>query len=115
MEVNKHILLNAQLQRKSKNPWEAKLWYHLRANRMLGFKFKRQMPIGKYIVDFCCHPKRLVIELDGGQHFEKENIKKDAEKARYLKQENFEVLRFQNIDIDNNLEGVLETIRVSLT
>ncbi len=82
---------------------------------MLGFKFKRQIPIGAYIVDFCCHLKRLVIELDGGQHFVEENIEKDAEKMRYLKKEKFKVLRFQNIDIDNNLQGVLETIRVSLT
>ncbi len=81
---------------------------------MLGFKFKRQVPIGKYIADFCCHEKRLIIELDGGQHTEIGQINQDKEKESYLRKEKFKVLRFQNIDIDKNLEGVLETIRHSL-
>ena len=111
MKVVRQILQYAKQQRTSKNPWEAKLWYHLRAGRMMEFKFKRQVPIGSYIVDFCCHPRRLVIELDGGQHTENSRIKLDAEKQAYLEQENFKVLRFQNIDVSNNLEGVLEKIR----
>lgn len=114
MKINYQTLRNAKTQRKTRNPWEAKLWYHLRAGRMLGFKFKRQMPIGKYIVDFCCHEKRLIIELDGGQHTKPGQIKQDKEKKSYLRKENFKILRFQNIEVDKNSEGVLETIRQSL-
>jgi len=114
MKVNSNILRNAISQRKTKNPWEAKLWQHLRAKRFLGHKFKRQVPIGKYIVDFCCHNSRLVIELDGGQHNEDEHKDKDQRKESYLKKENFKVVRFWNNEIDYNLDGVLEVVRRNL-
>ena len=76
------------------------------------YKFRRQQPIGPYIVDFVNFKKRIVIELDGGQHaIEKENdVKRDA----WLNSEGFEVLRFWNNEIFENLEGVLDVIRKKL-
>ena len=70
-------------QRKSKNPWEAKLWKQLRNRNFYGLKFKRQTGIGKYIYDFVCDEKKLIIELDGGQHSEPEIKAKDLEKENY--------------------------------
>jgi len=77
-----------------------------------GHKFRRQQPLGPYVVDFVNFEKRIVIELDGGQHA----IKKDSDKKRdqWLKAEGFKVLRFWNNDIFRNLEGILEVIRKRL-
>lgn len=97
--------------RSYQTPWESKLWYHLRANRFYGLKFKRQVPIDKYIVDFCCQGKRLIIELDGGYHSESLVSETDLEKQSYLELKGYKVLRFWNNEIEENIEGVLETIR----
>ena len=90
---------------------ESKLWYHLRAKRFFGLKFKRQVPIGNYIVDFLCPDKKLIIELDGGQHNEDNNISYDSERTKYLESEGYTVLRFWNNDVNKNTESVLETIK----
>ncbi|OQX17606.1 MAG: DNA (cytosine-5-)-methyltransferase [Desulfobulbaceae bacterium A2] len=87
---------------------ERRLWYHLRANRLQGIKFKRQKPLGSYIVDFVCLDKKLVIEVDGGQH--QEQAAYDQERDAWLRREGFEVLRFWNTDVLKNMEGVLVTI-----
>ena len=67
--------------------------------------------MGSFIVDFCCQEKKLVIELDGGQHSELEITAKDKEKQSFLENSGYKVLRFWNNDVDSNIEGVLETIR----
>jgi very-short-patch-repair endonuclease len=85
------------------------LWRHLRARQLEGLKFRRQQPIDNYIVDFVCFEKRIVIEVDGGQHMvEKE---KDTERDDHLKRHGFRVLRFWNNDVLTNIGGVLEVIR----
>jgi very-short-patch-repair endonuclease len=94
-----------------KRPTDAEdlLWRHLQRRQIEGFKFRRQQPIGKFIVDFVCLTKKIVIEIDGGQHAvykESDNIR-DA----WLKANGFSVLRFWNTALFENLEGVLETIR----
>src|SRR3989344_1733643 len=89
--------------RKKTTPWESKLWYYLRGNRFYGLKFKRQVPMGNYVVDFCCQEKSLIIELDGGQHMESQNIEKDIFKQEFLQNNSYKVLRFQNIDVDKNM------------
>jgi len=101
----------ARQQRKSKNPWEAKIWRCLRNRKFYGFKFKRQVRIGVYIVDFCCDEKRLIIELDGGQHNSIDAKIKDLEREVNLKNKDYKIMRFWNNEIDNNMEGVLENIR----
>jgi very-short-patch-repair endonuclease len=88
---------------------EARLWYHLRAHRFLGLKFKRQQPIGPYIVDFICMQKSLVIELDGGQHAQAHAY--DAQRSAYLEAQGFRVLRFWNNEVLNDTESVLDEIR----
>jgi len=85
------------------------LWSKLRARQIEGCKFRRQAPIGKYIVDFVCHEKRLIVELDGGQHAE--NCETDRQRDKWLGEQGYKVLRFWNNDVLTNIEGVLETIK----
>jgi very-short-patch-repair endonuclease len=86
---------------------ERTLWMQLRAHRLDGLRFRRQTPIGQYIVDFVCHERRLVVELDGGQHAESQH---DARRDRWLESKGYRVLRFWNSDVFQNREGALETI-----
>ena len=90
------------------------IWSALRAHRMNGASFRRQIPIGPYVVDFVCHAAKLVIELDGGQHFESKQEQRDARRDAYLAAKNFRVLRFNNHDVMSNRQGVLETIAAAL-
>jgi very-short-patch-repair endonuclease len=87
---------------------ERLLWSRLRANRLTGFKFRRQLPIGPYIVDFACCEARLIVELDGGQHAE--TVLQDASRDDWLGEQGFRVLRFWNNDVLENLDGVLMRI-----
>ncbi len=104
----KHIKNLVRAMRQNLTPQEVKLWQHLRKER-LGVKFRRQFPIdSKYIADFACVEKKLIIELDGSQHAEKQQ---DKERTLYLEDNGFTVLRFWNNEIDNNLMGCLEEIR----
>ena len=91
-------------------PQEKKLWYHLRLRNINGSRFRRQHPIGPYIVDFVCIHKKLIIEVDGGQHNQQENIEYDAERSQYLTSKGFTTLRFCNTDVDNNIAAILEEI-----
>jgi very-short-patch-repair endonuclease len=84
------------------------LWSKLRDRRLDGIKFKRQVPIAGYIVDFSALELKLVIEVDGGQHDVR--AAEDAERTRILEEWGFHVVRFWNNDVLNNIEGVLEAI-----
>jgi very-short-patch-repair endonuclease len=86
---------------------EQKLWRYLRARSLAGFKFVRQQPIGPYVVDFVCRGKRLVIEVDGGQHAESKN---DVVRDQWLEAHRYRVVRFWNNDVLENIEGVWDTI-----
>ena len=97
--------------RKNRTDAEMHLWYYLRASR-LGFKFKRQVPIGQYIADFVCIEKRLVIELDGGQHIDNKNY--DTNRTDWLRTNGFKVLRFWNHDVFQQTSSVLEVIMSAL-
>ncbi len=74
----------------------------------MGLKFKRQFPIGTYVVDFVCEEKKLIIELDGGQHNEPDNIELDKARTEFLESKGFKVIRFWNNDINLNIRGVYE-------
>jgi len=93
--------------RKSSTFAERKLWKYLRSRGLSGFKFVRQEPIGPYVVDFVCREKRLVIEVDGGQHA---TDKRDVIRDRWLVDHRYRVLRFWNNEVLGNIEGVWETI-----
>jgi len=87
---------------------ERKLWFRLRRKQLNGYKFRRQVPIEHYIVDFLCYERRLIIELDGGQHFD--NKDKDDLRTKRLEEFGFIVKRYWNNDVINNMDGVLEDI-----
>ena len=96
--------------RKNMSDAEVKLWSLVRAKQLRGFKFRRQAAIGKFIVDFVCFPSRLVVELDGSQHGEPENVKKDLARTTWLESQGYRVLRFWNHDVLENPDGVIDTI-----
>jgi very-short-patch-repair endonuclease len=91
-------------------PQEVKLWVRLRELRSIGYHFRRQAPVDQFIVDFACFDSRLVIEVDGGQHANESMLARDKKRDAHLISSGFNVIRFWNSDIDQNLEGVLETI-----
>lgn len=82
----------------------------LRELKAQGFRFRRQAPIGRYIVDFVCFGQSLVVEVDGGQHGFAAGVNDDTRRDSFLKSEGFRVLRFWNSDVDRNITGVVETI-----
>ncbi len=91
-------------------PAEIRLWYLLRNRRLQGLKFRRQVPIGKYIADFVCHEKRLIIECDGGGHNESQQMDRDAVRTYFLSGAGYRVIRFWNDEILQGTERVLESI-----
>jgi very-short-patch-repair endonuclease len=105
---------NARALRKRLTPQEVKLWVKLRELNPIGFHFRRQAPIGSYIVDFVSFRSQLVIEADGGQHGIPEGARSDQLRDAFLQSQGFRVLRFWNLDIDANLVGVMESILSAL-
>ena len=97
----------AKTLRQSMTDAEQRLWYRLRAHRLSGASFRRQFPIGRYIVDFVCLDARVIVELDGGQHAD--SIK-DAARDGWLRSQGSKVLRFWNNDVLSNTNGVVQTI-----
>lgn len=89
---------------------EQKLWMRLRRKQIHNLQFYRQKPLGNYIVDFYCPKAKLIIELDGGQHFIDAGIEKDAERDQYLRVLGMHVCRFSNREIMENFERVLQHI-----
>ncbi len=103
---------NSRRLRKNQTDAEKKIWYFLRNRRFSGLKFRRQYPIGSFIVDFCCLEKKIIIEVDGSQHFEQ--VSSDAQRTFFLHQQGFKVLRFWNNEVLNKSEAVLEAILLTL-
>jgi len=106
MFLKKELTPQAQELRNDPTEAEKHLWAILR-HKGMGVKFRRQTIIGRYIVDFVCYEKKLVIEVDGGQH---NQSRKDALRDKWLKTQGFKVIRFWNNDVLNNLDGVYQTI-----
>jgi very-short-patch-repair endonuclease len=106
---------NARALRKRLTPQETRLWVRLRELKALGFHFRRQAPIGPYIVDFVSFRSRLIVEADGGQHGRSSHIDADRVRDGFLRSQGFRIRRFWNSDIDRNLNGVMESILIELT
>jgi adenine-specific DNA-methyltransferase len=100
--------------RREQTDVERKLWQALRGRRFYGAKFRRQQPIGPYIVDFVSFAARLIIELDGVQHGSTEGLKYDAVRNRRLERDGFRIVRFPNHELNTNLNDVLEGIERTL-
>ena len=96
--------------RKASTPAEDPLWTRLRASRFHGAKFKRQVPIDRYIVDFCCQSARLIVEIDGVQHEWQSPY--DENRTKVLESTGFQVVRFANQEVRDDLERVLQDTRV---
>lgn len=115
------LLFNARMEtprtfaralRKNQTEAESRLWFKLRNRQMADRKFRRQVPIEGFVVDFACKDSRVIIELDGGQH--SQQARYDAGRTRTLEAAGFLILRFWNSHVLENLDGVLETIHRTL-
>jgi len=106
--------VRARRLRKQATEAERRLWQRIRNRQLDGAKFRRQVPIGPYIVDFACLSKRIIIELDGGQHVEPEHSRRDVNRDRWLEERGFRVLRFWDNEVFTNLDGVLAVIREAI-
>ena len=93
---------------------EAVLWKALKHRQILGKKFRRQHGIGPYIVDFYCAESRLILELDGAPHYSPVEDEYEERRTRYLQNLGLKIIRFENREIADNLDGVIETIRQSV-
>jgi len=100
--------------RKNATDAERILWGKLRNKQLTGVKFRRQQPIGGYIVDFVTFERKVVVELDGGHHKAQGQKEKDEARNLWLRRQGYEVIRFWDNEVFENLEGVLETIREKL-
>jgi len=109
LQTSKSTIAKARALRKRMTPEEKKLWSHLRRNSF-AVHFRKQVPFGPYILDFLCLTKKVVIELDGNQHFEREAIAYDKARDLYLQSHDMRVLRFRNKELKTNLDGVLSVI-----
>ena len=105
--------MNLEFVRNLRNePTEAehRLWYYLRDKRLSRYRFRRQHPIPPYIADFCCVEKRLIIELDGSQHADEKHLAYDQTRDEFLKNQNFQILRFWNNQVLMEIDYVLDKI-----
>ena len=91
---------------------ELRLWNRLRSRSLNGHKFVRQIPIGPFVVDFVCRDRSLIVEVDGSQHADNPS---DLERDQWLTDHGYQVIRFWNNDVLENMEGVLETFSAALT
>ena len=94
--------------RKNLTEAERLLWKNLRLRQIEGYKFRRQQPLGEYIVDFVCFEERLIVEVDGGQHAEE--IAYDSKRDEWLKSQGFSILRFWNHQVSKEIEAVKERV-----
>jgi very-short-patch-repair endonuclease len=101
--------------RRASTDAERIIWNAVRAHRLNGASFRRQTPAGPYIVDFVCHDANLSVEIDGGQHFQPEHLKRDARRNAFLTSKGYRVLRFNNHDVMTNRQGVLQAIADALS
>jgi len=107
-----HNIPNARILRRNQTDAEEKLWHALRMKQIEGGKFRRQHPIGSYIVDFCATRQKLIIEVDGSQHLEQQE--KEQARTDFLEHAGYRILRFWNNEVLDDIEAVLETIQSEL-
>jgi very-short-patch-repair endonuclease len=109
---NKSLKERSRNLRKNATKQENRLWYDFLRTQVP--RWTRQRVIGNYIVDFYCHKRKLVVELDGGQHYQEKNMEYDNRRTLYLNSLGIEVMRFTNSDVDNNFDGVCAALAAAL-
>ena len=112
--ANHKLFEFSKVLRKTQTDAEEIVWQSLRNRNILGFKFRRQHPLDKYVADFYCHEAKLIIEIDGGIHNQIENKEYDERRTYDLGELGITVLRFKNEEVNENLEMVLNVIRGNL-
>ena len=100
----------AQKLRKNPTPAEIRFWQLIEPLRRQGHHFRKQVSLARYVVDFACHGSRVVVEVDGDTHYSDEGVLKDRERDGYLSARGYRVLRFTNLDVMKNAEGVYLTL-----
>lgn len=110
IRYSQNFKYSARKLRRNQTESEKLLWFRIRNKQIKGYQFFRQRPIGNYIVDFYCPKAKLVVEINGGQHFEEVNIKRDLIRDNFLKKLGLRVLRFTNLDILKNINSVSDKI-----
>lgn len=110
LKYNKKLKSISCALRKNMTDAEIILWSRIKGKQIKEARFYRQKPIGNYIADFYCSKAKLIIEIDGSQHYEKEGIEKDKIRDEYFESLGLKVLRFTNLDVLKNINGVLEKI-----
>lgn len=103
---------NARRLRREMTDAERLMWRRIRGKQIDGYRFRKQVPLGRFVADFACMTPRLVIEIDGGQHAER--TAQDDDRTSWLESQGFVVLRFWNNEVTGNIDGVLQTIATSL-
>ena len=104
------IFGHAKQLHRNMTPAEVKLWARLRAHRLNGIHFRNQHAIGNYVVDFCAPRKKLIIELDGSQHLERDASQYDEERTKYLEAQGYKVIHFWNNEVTKDIESVIRAI-----
>jgi len=115
IHYNRKLKNTARTLRKNMTDSERLLWSRIRRKQLKGLQFYRQKTVGDYIVDFYCPSAKIIIEVDGGQHFEESGRKKDKIRDAYLSNLGFEVLRFPNWEVNSNIDNVVEEIYCHLS
>ena len=115
MKHTSTTLKQARNLRRNMTTQERKLWQLLRNSSLGGFKFRRQVPIGNYVADFVCELKNIIIEIDGGQHNDKNVIEHDKNRTTYFNSLGYKVLRFWNTEIDKQIDDVCGVILEELS
>lgn len=105
--MKKHITREL---RRNQTPWEAKVWNAIRNRQIQNLKFRRQVKIDRYVVDFFCPSKKLIVEIDGGDHNQQYREELDKVRQRRLENQGYKILRFWNNEVDSNLDEVVEEI-----
>ena len=112
MKLEQKTLRHSQELRKNMTKEERHLWYDFL--KCYPLQFRRQVPVGNYIVDFLCHKAKLIIELDGSQHYNPDTLEYDRKRTVYLEEQGFFVLRFSNADVNIRFRGVCEAIDMTV-
>ena len=107
-------LKRARKLRRNQTEAEKRLWAYVRDKRLQGHKFNRQVPIGPFIADFLCFEAKLIVETDGATHGEAHEVAYDVRRTVFLNSQGYRVMRFTNLDVFENLTGVLDTILLAL-